>query len=50
VTYYGPVSQKIFEEQKENKTKLTMVPFGTGAVLGASLMYSSIVPRNDAGG
>lgn len=27
-----------------------MVLFGTGAVLGASLMYSSIVPTNDGGG
>ena len=47
---HGPISQKIFKEQKETKMKLTIVSFGIGAVLGASPMYSSIVPRNDAGG
>ena len=47
---HGPILQKIFKEQKETKMKLTIVSFGIGAVLGASLMYSSIVPRNDAGG
>jgi len=47
---HGPISHKVLKEPKENKKKLTIVSFGTGAVLGASLMYSSIVPRNDDGG
>jgi hypothetical protein len=36
--------------EEEKKKKPTMVLFGTWSVLGDSLMYSSIVPRNDDGG